>query len=211
MWWFAIGIIVLYTPMAWVRSLSVWSKGYFIGIVMIVFTTLLISIFSAKNLITDGPQNEGFKPFNKDKMWSMIGFSFYSFEGIGPLLPVMLESKNPLRFPKILKYALITLVIYFTLFGLISYKYFGDMNEPIVINNMDNNNLAIKVTKLLFCVNLVFSYPITIHPTNNILESFLFAFLNPESKVRYWLSNFTRMVICFLGCFFSIMFQSRLD
>jgi len=62
---------------------------------------------------------------NTSKMWDMIGFSFYSFEGIGTIMPIMKESRNPEKFPKLLKMALFSLSIYFSIFGLVSYKYFG--------------------------------------------------------------------------------------
>jgi len=62
---------------------------------MIVFTTFVIMGYALKNLITDGPVNNGFKIINTDKLFDMIGFSFYSFEGIGCILPVLKESKNP--------------------------------------------------------------------------------------------------------------------
>ena len=62
---------------------------------------------------------------NESKMWDMIGFSFYSFEGIGTIMPIMKESKHPESFPKLLKLALGALAAYFTLFGLVSYYYFG--------------------------------------------------------------------------------------
>lgn len=33
-----------------------------------------------------------------DDIWDMIGFSFYTFEGIGTVLPILKESKNPQNF-----------------------------------------------------------------------------------------------------------------
>ncbi len=65
---------------------------------------------------------------NTEKMWDMIGFSFYSFEGIGTLLPIMQEAENPQNFTKLLKLALFTLGMFFTAFGVLAYKYFGDMD-----------------------------------------------------------------------------------
>jgi proton-coupled amino acid transporter len=138
-------------------------------------------------------------------MWDMIGFSFYSFEGIGCILPVMRESKNPDKFPKLLKIGLISLTIFFTVFALVTYAWFGYMAEPIVINNMDSTNWFIKTTKLLYCINLVFSYPLAIYPTNRTLERLLFSRLE-EGLLKYWLSNVTRFGFVFLGCFSAIVF-----
>ena len=165
-WWFALGIIALYTPLAWARKLSYFSMGYAIGMIMILYTAGLIASISIFDLASKGPENDGFRPFNATGSWDMIGFGFYAFEGIGVVMPVMREAKNPRQLPKILTKAIITLSIFFLSFGLICYRYFGSQDESIVIYEMDSNSTLIKITKILFCINLIFSYPITIFPTN---------------------------------------------
>lgn len=88
-------IICFYSPLAWVRRVQVFAVGYIIGISAILVTTLIIIIYAVSGLIKDGPRNDGFKAINTYKMWDMIGFSFYAFEGIGTLMPIMKESKDP--------------------------------------------------------------------------------------------------------------------
>ena len=90
---------------------------------MIIFVTLLIMTFSLKGMSSNS--HKGFKPIG-DKYWSTIGFSFYAFEGIGTLLPIMIETESPKHFPSTVKCALISLSLYFTLFGFSCYMYFGD-------------------------------------------------------------------------------------
>jgi len=187
--------------------------GYIIGNIMIIFTTLLILTYAISGLAKNGPQNDGFKPVNTSKMWDMIGFSFYTFEGIGVLMPLMKESANPQKFPKILTAALCTLAVYFSIFGCVSYAYFGNQKESIVINNMNEDDLIIKVTKLLYCINLVFSYPLTIYPANQILENFMFGSLKHSRKttLRKWLKNLSRFLVVTAGCACSIFLQPILD
>ena len=68
--------------------------GYIIGNIMIVFVTLLVITTSLKNYLKNGPNHQGFEPFNHSKFWDTIGFSFYAYEGIGTVLPIMKETKN---------------------------------------------------------------------------------------------------------------------
>lgn len=65
----------------------------------------------------------------------MIGFSFYSFEGIGAVMPIMQETKSSVDFERLLKYSLMTLAILFSSFGLLCFGYFGHMpaKKPFVI------------------------------------------------------------------------------
>ena len=92
LWLFAAALIVIYSPIAWVRRLEVFEVGYIIGSLVIVFTVLVISGYCVVGLVRDGPQKPGtFYAVNPDtsRVWDMIGFSFYSFEGIGTVMPIM--------------------------------------------------------------------------------------------------------------------------
>jgi hypothetical protein len=89
LWYFAAFFIVFYSPLAWVRKLGFFSWGYIIGSVMIFFTVIVISCYCIEGLSTTGP-TKPFYPVNPEssKVWDMIGFSFYSFEGIGTVMPI---------------------------------------------------------------------------------------------------------------------------
>ena len=173
LWWFALLFIIFYSPLAWVRKLHVFSVGYIIGSAMIFFTVIVISGYCIKGLAEEGPKHE-FYPINptSSKVWDMIGFSFYSFEGIGTVMPIYENTKMTVNFKGLLIGALVTLSLIFTCFGLLCFRYFGPMpeNKSFVIENLRQDDPFVNITKLLFCVNLVFSYPLTIYPTNKIWE-----------------------------------------
>jgi hypothetical protein len=80
-----------------------------------------------------------------------------------------------------------------------------------VIYNFDDEDKLIRTTEILFCLNLVFSYPLTVYPTNRIIESFLFMKMKEETTLKAWLMNLSRTVVVFLGCYFSILFKATLD
>ena len=96
-----------------------------------------------------------------------------------------------------------------------------DENKSFVIQNLDESNLFIKVTKLLFCINLIFSYPLTIYPANKILEGFLFVRMTENTPTRKWLKNLSRFLVCVVSAacsiltknvnYFRIIFVSKFD
>lgn len=210
LWYIAFGVIVIYSPIAWVRRISVWRKGYSLAIFMILFTALVIMVYSIHGLATTGPVNDGFKMVNPSKLFDMVGFAFYTFEGIGTVLPVLKESKNPFHFPRLLVSAFVFLCSLFCIFALISYMYFGTQKEPIIINNIENPTVFMRVVKVMYCVNLMFSYPLSIYPTNSTIETYLYSGIQNES-VKYWVCNFSRFLVCFAACFCAIIFHSILD
>mmetsp|Transcript_13695 Transcript_13695/g.23352 ORF Transcript_13695/g.23352 Transcript_13695/m.23352 type:complete len:131 (-) Transcript_13695:76-468(-) len=67
------------------------------------------------------------------------------------------------------------------------------------------------VTECLFCLNLVFSYPLSIFPTNKIVEGFVFKKLKKNTPMRKWLKNISRLLVCFLGVYLSITVRNQLD
>lgn len=216
LWWFAMILIALYSPLAWVRKLEFFSTGYIVGCVMILFTVLVVSGYCIKGLMSGGPLHKNnFYAVNPDtsKIWDMIGYSFYSFEGIGAVMPIMQATQSSVNFERQLIYSLVSLALIFSIFGALSFAYFGHMPEskPFVIQNLDETDWFINVTKVLFCINLVFSYPVAIFPTNKIFESYAFKHMQVNTPARKWLKNMSRTFMIFLACLLSITFKNTLD
>lgn len=67
---------------------------------MIIFTVLVVSGYAIKGLVEDGPKNDDFFVINPQtsKVWDMVGFSFYSFEGIGTVMPIYENTKSSVDF-----------------------------------------------------------------------------------------------------------------
>ena len=209
-WVYAAVIMCVYSPLAWVRELQYFSFGYILGCLMIVFTAIVVSTYCVKGIMEDGPMNDGFRAVNPKNFWYMIGFSFYSFEGIGVVMPVMEQTKNPENFSKILTAALITLAVIFTFFATLCYYYFGDNVENIVIYSFEHD-WFINLTELAFCVNLICTYPLAIYAVNQSIEDFIFEKTEKESFREKWLRNLSRTFVCFMGCFCAIIFKEQLD
>jgi len=104
----------------------------------------------------------------------MVGFAFFMFEGIGGLLPLMRETEKPEQMPIITVVAIVCLcTIYIAFSSLCYYAWGADLTEPVVTEMLPSGNLTVQAMKLLFCLNLVFSYPLSIVPTFNTLEVWL--------------------------------------
>jgi amino acid permease len=103
----------------------------------------------------------------------MVGFGFFMFEGIGSLLPLMRETAEPEKMPQITLVVLACLgTIYATFAFLCYYAWGSDLTESVVTEMLPAGNTWVQIMKMLFCVNLVISYPLTIIPTFNALEAF---------------------------------------
>jgi len=62
-------------------------------------------------------------------------------------------------------------------FGLYTYFTYGDIvaRDPIITQVIAlNDDVFMMIVKVLFCVNMIFSYPLIIFPANIIIESYLY-------------------------------------
>ena len=107
--------------------------------------------------------------------WATVGFAIYSFEGIGIVMPVLAKAKEPEKFNRTLVYAIATLSLLFVAFGEVTVLAFGEsLDEPFITQMLPAHSIGVSLIKVLFTLNLVASYPITINPTNTIIESYIF-------------------------------------
>jgi len=159
----------------------------------------------------------------------MVGFAFFMFEGIGCMLPVMREVERPEIFPKQVIGALFTLcLIYISFSSLCFYSWGSDLNEVVVTEMLPADNKFVEIMKLLFCLNLMISYPITVVPTYNALEALmgkkeknteddeLSDKLNVEgnsgeSRALYWAINLMRSVVLASTILIVLLVYSYLD
>ena len=135
--------------------------------------------------------------YNQSGFWSTVGFVIYSFEGIGIVMPVLAKAREPEEFTKCLVAAIATLTLLYIFFGEITSLAFGStLTEPF-ITQMLPHNLGVNLLKIAYTGNLICSYPITIKPTNDILESYLFRGVNGQqrSKRAYYGSRISRSLI----------------
>ena len=139
---------------------------------MILVGVLTTTYFAAGLVIEQEGHGPDFVALNEDSYWGMVGFAFFMFEGIGCLLPVMRETEKPEQLPCITVCCLVMLcTIYVSFSGLCYYAWGSDLTEPVVTEMLPAGNIFVQVMKLLFCLNLVFSFPLSIVPTFDTLEA----------------------------------------
>ena len=138
-------------------------------------------------------------------MWSTIGFSIYTFEGIGILMPCMQACDCPEQFDKILLLAYAAIVLMFIVYGELAYFAYG-MNQTQQITGMlPQGDLIVKILITMNVLMLMLTYPLTIYPTNQILESLTWnKWLPRKGNLRTWSKNFSRFIICLSAAYLGI-------
>jgi amino acid permease len=145
--YFAVIFLALFSPLAWVREIEFFKIGFIFGFAMIIITLLTIAAFCvSKNSLRDGEATvteRGYVPVG-DGVWATVGFSFYMYEGIGGLMPLMTAAKDKESFPTVVMMAMGALSLMHITFSSYCYYTFGDgLDKPIIMEMMPQSNIII--------------------------------------------------------------------
>ena len=139
---------------------------------MILLGIVTTLVFAVKQIEEQGGPGPDVQPIVKESYWNMVGFAFFMFEGIGCLLPIMKEAEKPDLYPMQTLCALVFLCVLYVMFAFTCYYAWGtNLDEPVVTEMLPADNYFVQVMKMLFCVNLMISYPIIIVPVYHALEA----------------------------------------
>ncbi|OIW11403.1 hypothetical protein TanjilG_10721 [Lupinus angustifolius] len=97
------------------------------------------------------------------------GMAVFCFEGIGMTLALENSMQDRAKFPRLLAQTFGGITFVYILFGFCGYIAFGEETRDIVTLNLPRNWSSIAV-QLGLCLGLVFTFPMIIHPINEILE-----------------------------------------
>ena len=127
-------------------------------------------------------------------------------------MPVMATTEKPEQFPRMLSYAIITLISIFVVYANLCYFTWGsNMTEPIVTQMLPADNIVVIIIKFLFTLNLVCSYPIVIQPCNTAVELIYEACFTKDTMLMYWIQNFSRMAVAAVATICAVVLASKLD
>ncbi|KAK4281763.1 hypothetical protein QN277_013218 [Acacia crassicarpa] len=97
------------------------------------------------------------------------GMAVFCFEGFGMTLALENSMQDRAKFPRLLAQTFGGITLVYMLFGFSGYMAYGDETRDIVTLNLPRNwsSLAVQVG---LCLGLVFTFPIMVHPINEIVE-----------------------------------------
>lgn len=134
----------------------------------------------------------------------------YAFEGIGLILPVRDVTAYPERYNYVVYAVIWTCLIMFITFGIFTVSAWGDeLRTPLITDNLPKTPLTY-IMKVLFCFNLVFSYPLTLYPAHIIIENYLYAGW-PKSKKRQLSKNISRTMLVLFTVVFTMWMGEKIN
>ena len=204
--------MAIYVPLVMVRKIEVFAITHAFGDAMIIITLIIIFVYAGMDISDKGPQMDEIKPVGE--LWAdAIGFSVYTYEGIGVILPIQevtADKKNYYKLLCITVTLIATLYIIFGEFTVIAWGDTKDFDEPLITACLPEKNVVTYIVKILFSFNLFFSYPLVIHPANLVIESWLFEGW-AKTRKRQMSKNLSRTIVVALSCVVALAIYEKLD
>lgn len=102
--------------------------------------------------------------------------------------------------------------IYVAFGGFNYFVYGGELlkDAPLITKLMPSGSIPMEVVMILFIINIFISYPLVIHPTNIVIESYIFKEMK-QSKTRKWLKNVSRTAVVATTVLVGLYMEDTLD
>lgn len=223
-WTVAVFAMVILTLLAWIRDISAFSFTLLIGNICILTTVVVATTVVTRQYFARGGEfGPGLQAWNQSEYWAMVGFSCYSFEGIGVVMPILSACECPEKFDKLYFAAICTLAVIYILFADWAYLVLGTgLKRTFITEELDQGSAVVMALQAVYSLSVVCSYALFIFPANQILEDYLFHGLSKRAKavdrvkakkytnLRYYLSNLTRFLVCFAATYTALELGERL-
>lgn len=212
-WWIGLFWFFVYAPLTWVRRLQKFAKFHVFADVTILTALFVILCYTCVFYGEAGKFSSNVKSFNRDNYLIFVGTAIYAFEGVGIVLPVKDACQFPKDYLKVLCLVLAVVASIYLGFGGFNYFVYGSellSEAPLITRLMPQGSIPFEIVMVMFTINIFISYPLVIHPTNMVLESYIFKGME-QSPMRKWLKNINRTVVAALTVWLGLYLEDTLD
>ena len=130
--------MAIYVPLVLVRKIEVFAYTHVFGDIMIIITLVVIFGYAGASLGNNGVQMQGIKPVGT--FWAdAIGFSVYSYEGIGVILPIREVTANKKDYYKLLCITVCFIAFLYIFFGEFTMLAWGsteNFDDPLITSSL---------------------------------------------------------------------------
>jgi proton-coupled amino acid transporter len=184
---------LLLAGLSLVRKIDIFAATHVFGNIMMVTAFISLFYYGSWDLKTKGNHWNEVDFIYPSQFSAVLGSAIFSFEGIGLLMPVQNLTEDKEDFKRIFKNVMITCAALYSGIGLFAVLVWGDGTQQLVMENLPLNGFTWAI-KVLYCLNLMFTFPLQLYPINTMIEDHLFKEW-PKSRKRQASKNLTRTLL----------------
>eukprot|EP00735_Rhodelphis_limneticus_P013630 TRINITY_DN757_c0_g1::TRINITY_DN757_c0_g1_i1::g.18408::m.18408 TRINITY_DN757_c0_g1::TRINITY_DN757_c0_g1_i1::g.18408 ORF type:complete len:552 (-),score=44.82,sp/Q10074/AVT3_SCHPO/33.85/2e-66,Aa_trans/PF01490.13/1.1e-78,Trp_Tyr_perm/PF03222.8/9e-06,MIP/PF00230.15/3.2e+03,MIP/PF00230.15/0.042,DUF485/PF04341.7/4.5e+03,DUF485/PF04341.7/1.3,DUF485/PF04341.7/2.8e+02 TRINITY_DN757_c0_g1_i1:101-1690(-) len=204
--WMLVPILI---PLVWIRRVEKFAFTSLLGNLLILLVTLYIMYHSLWVLTHEDREPQKIVLFNRKYFSLFLGTAVYTFEGVGMVIPIQQSMKEKEKFSRVLTLTVLALCTGLVIFASVNYLAYGeDIKGPITLN-MPKNSRTVEILQVLYCMALLCTYPLMLHPAVEILEGFIF---HEENTTRgLWKRNGFRVIMVLITVGVAILSGDNFD
>eukprot|EP00658_Telonema_sp_P-2_P022193 TRINITY_DN18863_c0_g1_i4.p1 TRINITY_DN18863_c0_g1~~TRINITY_DN18863_c0_g1_i4.p1 ORF type:complete len:393 (+),score=97.87 TRINITY_DN18863_c0_g1_i4:133-1311(+) len=190
-------VAAIAAPLTWIRSLHLFGLTNLIAMA-IVFSAIGIIVAGSIYQLAEHGVAASVKWGVNENFLMFFGTSVYAFEGISMVLPIEAEMAQPHKMHTVMRSCMLIIVVFICTVGTIGYMAFGDGVQDIVLKNLSGlctSQLCSDLVKLLvvlYCVSVLFTFPLMMVPVVKILENKIFSHAENDKDNLFWRKNLFR-------------------
>ncbi|CEG42418.1 vacuolar amino acid [Plasmopara halstedii] len=192
--------ILLYTPLSWVRRIEYFALTNLFADLLILFGIVYILSYTIQMLKEAKVGSVTCTNFNSTSWALLLGTAVYCFEGIGLVLPIYdaMDDDIKQKFPRILSYTMLFLVMLFSVFAGLVYAAFGENTQSVVTLNLPSaqDSIATMSVQITYSLALILTYPLMLYPVVKILECYIFPYHSRKGYWRWEKNGFRFALVC---------------
>ena len=216
--WFALIEFVVFSLLCWIRKIEKLNFTHIFADVMIVITIITVFAYAGLDIGKNGSSLKTVDFFNPATYADGIGFAVYSYEGIGIIMPVQDICAKPETYMWIVYACILTVAVLYVIFGQVCAIAWGaGITSPLITDKLPGDPVANPddywvgwTIKVLFSLNLIFTFPLVLYPAHRVLENYIFAGW-AKSKKRQWLKNLSRTILVAVVTGFTVAMGHTID
>ena len=147
-------------PITLIKNYTNLSYVSMTGIACGIAATILLISYCSEQLATGNYPHEEVKVFDLNAVFGHVGIAIFLFQRNAIVINVRAETKHRHRYPKLLYWAVICIILWYFLISLVSYFTFRSELKSYVTYNLIPDNLVSILTNLFFSINTLTSYPV---------------------------------------------------
>ena len=144
----------IYVPLVMVRKIEVFAVTHAFGDAMIIITLFVLFGYAGASLANNGPKFDRIDPIGP--LWAdAIGFSVYTYEGIGVILPIREVTADKEGYYKLLCITVTLIAFLYVCLGEFTAIAWGDNDsflDPLITSSLPEKSVVTYIVKILFSV-----------------------------------------------------------
>ena len=169
LWWFMPVLMAIYVPLCCVRDMEKLAWSHLLGNILILLVIVSIIASGAVEVADTGFKTGN--PLITSQFYVAIPYSAFAFEGVAVLMPlreIVADQQNFMKLVGAVCMGIFTLYVVFAEWSILSW---GNLEPyPMIVDALPETSIFTYSLKVLYTINLFFSYPMQMTPAIQLIE-----------------------------------------